>query len=286
MVTGNVDRSAGFDFSTGGPFSFNLGVDHAATQTITLSGTYASGAAMVAALQSAVDGSGIGAGRVLVSLDGAGHVQFASQASGANGAIDMTGLPVGSPMANALGIGDTAVAGEDYYRSATVGGSVSVMLDADRRLSTDSATANSGVFTAAPPSVQADFGYQLTMTGRPRGGDSFAVGFNDGGVSDNANVLAMADVQAQKLFGKDGSLFDAYANIVESIGARTSQARIDRDASDGLLKQSVSQRESIAGVNLDEEAANLIRFEQAYNASARVIAVARDTFDTLFRMLG
>ncbi len=124
------------------------------------------------------------------------------------------------------------------------------------------------------------------MSGRPRAGDSFAVGYNDGGVSDNANVLAMADVQTRKLFGKDGSLFDAYANIVESVGARTSQARIDRDASNGLLQQSVAQRDSISGVNLDEEAANLIRFEQAYNASARVIAVARDTFDTLFRMLG
>ena len=221
-----------------------------------------------------------------MSLDGAGHVQFASQASGANGAIDTSGLTAGSPIANALGMTDGSVSGQDLNRSVTIGGSVSVLLDADHRLTTDSTTANSDVFTASPPAVRADFGYQLTMTGWPQGGDSFAVDFNDGGVSDNANVLAMADVQTQKLFGKDGSLFDAYANIVESIGARTSQARIDRDASDGLLKQSVAQRESIAGVNLDEEAANLIRFEQAYNASARVIAVARDTFNTLFQMLG
>lgn len=285
-VSGNVDLSAGYDFSSGGPYTFGLSADHGPLQTITLNGTYGSGAALVAGLQNAIDASGIGAGRVLVSLDGSGHVQFTSQASGANGAIDTSGFASGSLMANALGMSDASVTGQDYYQGASVGGSVSVSLDADYQLSTDSTTANTGVFTANPPAVRADFGYQLTMTGRPRAGDSFAVGYNNGGVSDNANVLVMADLQTKKLFGNDGSLFDAYANIVESVGARTSQARIDRDASDGLLKQSVAQRDSISGVNLDEEAANLIRFEQAYNASARVIAVARDTFNTLFQMLG
>jgi flagellar hook-associated protein 1 FlgK len=286
QLVGSIDRSAGFDFSSGGPFTFDLTVDGGPTQTLTMTGTYATGPALVTALQNAIDASSIGAGRALVGIDGGGHLQFASLASGANGSIAIAGAPTGSPIATALGISNAAASGEDLYRTATVGGSVSVLLDAARRLTTDSTTINNGIFTAAPPAVRADFGYQLTMTGRPRSGDSFAIGFNDGAVSDNANVLAMADVQSQKLFGKDGSLFDAYANIVESIGARTGQARIDRDASNGLLQQSVAQRDSIAGVNLDEEAANLIRFEQAYNASARVIAVARDTFDTLFRMMG
>ena len=286
QLSGNVDRSAGFDFSTGGPYTFDLSVDGGAPRTLTMTGTYATGAALVTALQSAIDTSSIGAGRVVVSTDGTGHVRLTSTASGANGSLTISGAAPGSPIATALGIGNGVVTGEDLYRSATNGGSVSVTLDANRVLSTDSSTINTGVFTANPPAVRADFGYQLTMTGRPRAGDSFAVGFNDGGVSDNANVLAMADVQSKNLFGKDGTLFDAYANVVESVGARTGQARIDRDAANGLLQQSVAQRDSIAGVNLDEEAANLIRFEQAYNASARVIAVARDTFDTLFRMMG
>jgi flagellar hook-associated protein 1 FlgK len=281
-----VDRSAGYDFSVGGPYSFDLSVDGGAPRTITLTGTYATAPALASALQGAIDASSIGAGRVLVDTDGSGHIRIASTASGANGSIAVSGAAPGSPFATALGIGDGAASGEDLYRTATVGGSISVTLDANRVLSTDSTTINTGVFTAAPAAVRADFGYQVTMSGRPRAGDSFTVGFNDGGVSDNANVLAMADVQSRNLFGKDGTLFDAYANVVESIGARTSQARIDRDASNGLLQQSVAQRDSISGVNLDEEAANLIRFEQAYNASARVIAVARDTFDTLFRMMG
>jgi len=286
QIVGSADRSFGFDFSTGGPYAFQLGVDGSAPQTITLTGTYASGAALQAALQGAVDASPIGPGRVTVGLDGAGHISFASNTAGASGSIAISNTPAGTPVANALGITDTSSTGTDLTRGATIGGAVAIELDAGYRLSTDATTVGGGVFTANPPTVRNDFGYQLTLTGRPQAGDTFAVGFNTGGVSDNTNVLAMTDVQSQKMFGKDGSLFDAYANIVESIGAQTSQATIDRDAADGLLKQSQAQRDSIAGVNLDEEAADLIRYQQAYNASARVIAVARDTFDTLFQLIG
>jgi flagellar hook-associated protein 1 FlgK len=286
QLVGNVDRSFGFDFSTGGPYSFSLGVDGSLPQTITLSGTYGSGAALATALQSAIDASSIGPGRVAVGVDGLGHVSLASTASGAGGSIAVGGAPAGSAIANALGIGDSTSTGTDLTRGTTIGGSVAVSLDANYRFSTDATTVGGGVFTASPTAVRADFGYQLTLNGRPQVGDTFAVGFNTDGVSDNVNALAMTDVQSQKLFGRDGSLFDAYANIVESIGAQTSQATIDRDAADGLLKQSQAQRDSVAGVNLDEEAADLIRFQQAYNASARVIAVARDTFDTLFQLIG
>ena len=61
----------------------------------------------------------------------------------------------------------------------------------------------------------------------------------------------------------------------------SAQAKVDGQASDILLKQAQNNRDSLAGVNLDEEAANLIQFEQYYNASAQVIQVARSLFDTL-----
>jgi len=79
---------------------------------------------------------------------------------------------------------------------------------------------------------------------------------------------------------------EAYSQIVEGIGLATNQARLDEQAAAGLLEQSVARRESISGVNLEEEAANLIRFEQAYNASARVVAVARDIFTSLLNAIG
>ncbi len=285
QLTGNVDLSSGFDFATGGPYAFRLSVDREPLQDVVLTGTYADSTALASGLQNAIDAA-VGGGRVAVTIDAGGHVVLSSTAAGANGAIGIDGAPAGSALALALGIGDGTTTGVDLTRGAAIGGAVSITLDAQYQLSTDSTTVGGGVFTGRPPVVRADFGYQLTMTGRPSTGDTFAIGFNDGGVSDNANVLAMTDVQTRNLFGKDGSLFDAYANVVESIGARTSQARIDRDAGEGLLRQSVAQRDAIAGVNLDEEAADLIRFQQAYNASARVIAVARETFDTLFQLIG
>ena len=78
------------------------------------------------------------------------------------------------------------------------------------------------------------------------------------------------------------SFSDSYAELVQFVGIQSSQSQINRDAASTLLDQSIARRESISGVNLDEEAANLIRYEQAYNASAQIISVARDVFNILF----
>jgi flagellar hook-associated protein 1 FlgK len=126
----------------------------------------------------------------------------------------------------------------------------------------------------------------MQMTGTPRAGDQFLIGFNEAGVSDNRNALALARLQTDRVLGGGNtSFFDAYAQLVESVGSRTSEARIQQEAAQGLLAQSVGLREAVSGVNLDEEAGNLIKFEQAYNASARVISVARDIFNVLFQMV-
>jgi len=66
------------------------------------------------------------------------------------------------------------------------------------------------------------------------------------------------------------------------VGIQSNQASINRDAASALLSQSEAFRESVSGVNLDEEAANLLRYEQAYNASSQIISVARDIFNILF----
>ena len=86
----------------------------------------------------------------------------------------------------------------------------------------------------------------------------------------------------QQLIGDPPASFGSnFAQLILDVGAAASQAEVNRSAAASLLEQSESYRESVSGVNLDEEAANLIRFEQAYNASAQIIAVARDTFNVL-----
>ena len=130
----------------------------------------------------------------------------------------------------------------------------------------------------------------FSISGRPESGDSFSVGFNQNGVSDNRNALKLVDLQSKQTVGVDPSVSgiatgvsftDGYGDLVERVGTLTAQARQDSEATGAILKQATDNRDSLSAVNLDEEAANLIKFEQYYNASAQVIQVARSLFDTL-----
>lgn len=125
-------------------------------------------------------------------------------------------------------------------------------------------------------------GIQVNLTGVPKGGDDFTIDFNKDGASDNRNALLLAGFQkVQILANGKASLSEGYGSLVERIGIETSSARINSQASERVLDQTTQMRNSISSVNLDEEAANLIRFEQMYSANAQVISVARNLFDTL-----
>jgi flagellar hook-associated protein 1 FlgK len=168
------------------------------------------------------------------------------------------------------------------YRTVSVGGTVTAMLAEDMTLSSTS----SAVLEGNPTHARADFGFGLQMTGAPVAGDTFAIGYNTSGVGDNRNALQLAGLNLKKLIGDPPATFsDTYGQLVQFVGIQSSQSQINRDAASSLLEQSIAQRESISGVNLDEEAANLIRFEQAYNASAQIISVARDIFNVLFNVV-
>jgi len=133
--------------------------------------------------------------------------------------------------------------------------------------------------------------FQLSLGGRPQTGDGFALSFNSSGVSDNRNALKLVDLQSKQTVGvtvdatgktiSGASFTDGYGELVERVGTLTAQARMDSEATGSILKQATDNRDSLSAVNLDEEAANLIKFEQYYNASAQIIQVARSLFDTL-----
>jgi flagellar hook-associated protein 1 len=127
------------------------------------------------------------------------------------------------------------------------------------------------------------------FSGSPQDGDTFTLGFNTGGVSDNRNGLNLVNLQSKATVGVDPSFpgssgvnfSDGYGDLVGRVGSLTAQARQDSDATSTILKQSTNNRDSLSAVNLDEEAANMIKFEQYYNASAQIIKVAQSLFDTL-----
>lgn len=124
-------------------------------------------------------------------------------------------------------------------------------------------------------------GWTLDIRGTPAAGDSFSVSANTGGVSDNRNALLLAGLQDAPVLAGNATFEAAYGRLVADVGSATRFAESGAAAQKNLLDDAVARRESLSGVNLDEEAANLVKFQQAYEASARVVAVAGSLFDTL-----
>ncbi len=133
------------------------------------------------------------------------------------------------------------------------------------------------------------FTFATQISGTPLTNDSFALQFNDG-VADNRNALKISELQTRAVLGQGNgdrgfSLLDGYGDLVQRVGTVTSQTRTDAESSGAILKQATNNRDSVSAVNLDEEATNLIKFEQYYNASAQVIQIARSVFDTLINSI-
>lgn len=125
-------------------------------------------------------------------------------------------------------------------------------------------------------------GFQFEISGNPRAGDSFSIGYNADGTADNRNAELLAALATKNTMNEGTQSFtEGYAGLVEQVGVKTRQAQLDSDSGKTLLEQSTNQRESVSGVNLDEEAGRLIQYQAAYNASARVMGVAQELFNTL-----
>jgi len=136
-----------------------------------------------------------------------------------------------------------------------------------------------------------DVGFDFSVTGIPSVGDTFSISFNNGGFNDNRNGLALSALQTAQttrlnpLSAPDSAnavnFNQSYADMVSLIGERTSQGRNNEAAGKALLEQTTAWYESLSGVSLDEEASNLIRFQQTYAAAAQIISTSQTVFDTL-----
>ncbi len=124
--------------------------------------------------------------------------------------------------------------------------------------------------------------FDVEMTGSPTVGDTFTLSDNTGGVGDNRNARRLADIQTANLMSNGtASISDAYSSLVADVGTKTHQASTNAAVQERLLTQAEEAKSEVSGVNLDEEAADLVRFQQAYQAAAQVINVANTLFDTL-----
>jgi flagellar hook-associated protein 1 FlgK len=125
-------------------------------------------------------------------------------------------------------------------------------------------------------------GWSVKLTGNIATGDRFLVGPNTAGSSDNRNALAMGNLQVTNILS-DGtaSYQSSYSQMVSMVGNQGNQAKIASEAQNTLAKEARSSKSSFSGVNLDEEAANLIKYQQAYQAASKVIAIAQQTFQSI-----
>ncbi len=134
------------------------------------------------------------------------------------------------------------------------------------------------------------FSFDTTVNGSPADGDSTTFSFNSGGKSDGRNAQQLLDLQTKATVGLgDGnvgvSLTGANSRLVSQVGAKASQSGVDVAATGALLAANKSARSSVSGVNLDDEAGDMIKFQQYYTASSQIIKAAQETFSTLINSL-
>lgn len=136
--------------------------------------------------------------------------------------------------------------------------------------------------------------YDISINGEPAAGDSYNIEYNTDGFDDNRNGERFAELQQNVQLrrssadGEDANMTfsEGYSRIVSDVGSYVAQTRSRRDSAQAIEAQTQAMYESKSGVNLEEEAANLIQYERAYNAAARIITVAQRTFDSLLSAVG
>lgn len=133
-----------------------------------------------------------------------------------------------------------------------------------------------------PGSSISSNGWRLQLNGTPAAGDTFNVAANTHAQGDNRNALALGKVANQGVLdGGVTSVGRAYSQLVAQIGGAGAVASEDQTTQQAVYNQAMSSQQSVSGVNLDEEAANLVRYQQAYQASAQVISTASTLFTSL-----
>ena len=168
----------------------------------------------------------------------------------------------------------------------------------------DNTVVDSGFAVGDLPRTIATDGLSISLAGSVAAGDSFLLrpvrnGSTDikvaitsaadvaaatigNSLGDNSNALALAALQIKKVMGGSTETYQtAFSKLVGTVGVSANQATVNAAAQRTLLDRAIESQQSISGVNLDEEAANLIKYQQAYQAAAQVISVADDIFQTL-----
>uniref|UniRef100_UPI00257FB951 FlgK family flagellar hook-associated protein n=1 Tax=Aquabacterium sp. UBA2148 TaxID=1946042 RepID=UPI00257FB951 len=150
------------------------------------------------------------------------------------------------------------------------------------------------IWSAGTPISDADAGstppealFMVNVTGVPRPGDQITVAITQNPSANNGNARALLKLRDQTIISLDGStqatVTDAYSQMIGNLGVLVQSGKTSASISATLADTSQQTLTSVTGVNLDEEAAKLIQFQQSYQAAAKVLQIAQSLFDTLLQ---
>ena len=213
---------------------------------------------------------------------------------------DPKGLAAASPFTASMGSANTGTATVDSMTAVSPGyvGSTSASITFTNdtgaynwSLSAGSPSSGSGQWSVGSPIALN--GFELELSGVPRSGDTVAVVPTASAAANNGNALALFNLGAKQVLGfatlPDASVVpgqnitDAYASALSNIGVRVQSAKSASTISGAIAEDAQTARSNQAGVNLDEEAARLIQYQQSYQAAAKILQIAQSIFDTLLQ---
>jgi flagellar hook-associated protein FlgK len=127
-------------------------------------------------------------------------------------------------------------------------------------------------------------GIQISFSTPPKAGDVFNIDGNKDGTGNNENMLQLVDLESEPVMGGGKTFSASYIDNVNDLGNIARQATISQSALKVVYDQAVTARDQVSGVSLDEEAADLVRYQQAYQAAAKILQVASQLFDSVLQV--
>ena len=224
-------------------------------------------------------------GNATISIDGVTNTDALSAFSmtpsdSINGAVFATGAPV-RVVINAAGNYEVYDASDNIIGTtlaSTKGGNILANMLSDVNDPDSLVYGDTGTYP----------GFDFSITGTVRNGDSFVIELNTNGFADNSNGILMQNLeQAQLVQGRiNQTVSAAYSDMVSDLGSTISVSNVNLEAATAKRDQTLTITEESSGVDLNEEASNLVRYQQCYQACARIISVSQTVFDSLLSALG
>ncbi len=224
-------------------------------------------------------------GNATISIDGVTNTDALSAFSmtpsdSINGAVFATGAPV-RVVINAAGNYEVYDASDNIIGTtlaSTKGGNILANMLSDVNDPDSLVFGDAGTYP----------GFDFSITGTVRNGDSFVIELNTNGFADNSNGILMQNLeQAQLVQGRiNQTVSAAYSDMVSDLGSTISVSNVNLEAATAKRDQTLTITEESSGVDLNEEASNLVRYQQCYQACARIISVSQTVFDSLLSALG